>query len=74
MVEVGELNKKNSYIVRWYAMSGWLYGLYAVIIGIVSIFTGEIVTFIMLGFILISLQNIHVTLKEILKVNREKVD
>ncbi|WP_249872765.1 hypothetical protein [Oceanobacillus saliphilus] len=55
-------------------MNGWLYGLYAVIIAIVSIFTGEIVTFVMLGFILISLQNIHSTLKEILKVNKEKID
>ncbi|MGY0693755.1 hypothetical protein ACW2QC_13355 [Virgibacillus sp. FSP13] len=54
-------------------MNGWLYGLYALIIAIVSIFTGEIVTFVMLGFILISLQNIHSTLKEILKVNREEI-
>ena len=53
-------------------MNGWLYGLYALIIAIVSIFTGEIVTFVILGFILISLQNIHSTLKEILKVNRDK--
>jgi hypothetical protein len=53
-------------------MNGWLYSLYALIIAIVSIFTGEIVTFVMLGFILISLQNIHSTLKEILEVNREK--
>jgi len=53
-------------------MNGWLYSLYALIIAIVSIFTGEIVTFVMLGFILISLQNIHATLKELLKVNREK--
>ncbi|WP_185807821.1 hypothetical protein [Lysinibacillus telephonicus] len=55
-------------------MKGWIYGLYAVILAIVSIFTGEIVTFIMLGFILISLLNIHSTLKEILKVNKEKID
>ena len=55
-------------------MNSWLYGLYALIIAIVSIFTGEIVTFVMLGFILISLQNIHSTLKQILKVNREKTD
>lgn len=55
-------------------MQGWLYGLYALIIAIISIFTGELVTFIMLGFILICLQNIHSTLKEILKVNTEKID
>ncbi|MFE0504314.1 hypothetical protein ACWF7H_02880 [Peribacillus butanolivorans] len=54
-------------------MKGWLYGLYALLIAIVSIFTGELVTFIMLGFILISLQNIHSTLKDILKVNKEKI-
>jgi len=55
-------------------MKGWLYGLYALIIAIFSMFTGELVTFIMLGFILISLQNIHSTLKEILKVNKKKID
>ena len=55
-------------------MKGWLYGLYAIILAIVSIFTGELVTYIMLGFILMSLQNIHSTLKEILKVNKEKID
>ncbi|MGW6380706.1 hypothetical protein [Peribacillus butanolivorans] len=54
-------------------MKGWLYGLYALLIAIVSIFTGELVTFIMLSFILISLQNIHSTLKDILKVNKEKI-
>ena len=53
-------------------MNNWLYGLFAVALAVVSIFTGEIVTFVMLGFILISLQNIHTTLKKILKVNREK--
>jgi hypothetical protein len=53
-------------------MNNWLYVLYAIIIAIVSVFTGEIVTFIMLGFILLTLQNIHSTLKELLKVNREK--
>ncbi|MFC3041478.1 hypothetical protein ACFOGI_14615 [Virgibacillus xinjiangensis] len=52
-------------------MNNWLYGLYAAILAIVSIFTGEMITFVMLGFILISLQNIHATLKEILKANRE---
>lgn len=55
-------------------MNSWLYGLYALIIAIISIFTGEIVTFVMLGFILLSLQNIHSTLKEIVKVNKEKND
>lgn len=53
-------------------MKEWLYVLYAIAIGVISIITGEIVTFIMLGFILISLQNIHNVLKEILRVNREK--
>lgn len=55
-------------------MSGWLYGLYALVIAIVSIFTGELVTFVMLGFILISLQNIHSTLKDILRVTKGKMD
>ncbi|MCK1999622.1 hypothetical protein MPH47_20760 [Psychrobacillus psychrodurans] len=54
-------------------MKGYLYGVYALIIAIVSMFTGEIVTFIMLGFILISLQNIHSTLKKILEVKQKKI-
>ena len=54
-------------------MKGWLYSLYALVLALVSVFTGELVTFVMLGFILICLQNIHSTLKEILKVKREKV-
>ena len=48
----GVLKMKN----KWY-------GLYAALLGIVSIFTGEIVTFVMLGFILIALININTTLK-----------
>lgn len=55
-------------------MKSWIYGVYALLIAILSVFTGEIVTFIMLGFILISLQNIHSTLKEILKVNNKRID
>lgn len=55
-------------------MKSYLYGVYALIIAIVSMFTGEIVTFIMLGFILISLQNIHSTLKKILEVNQKKIN
>ncbi|MBO1001338.1 hypothetical protein ACFSKI_14870 [Pseudogracilibacillus auburnensis] len=52
-------------------MNNWAYVLYAVILAIVSIITKEIVTFIMLGFILISLQNIHKTLKDIVKAKQE---
>ncbi len=53
-------------------MNNWYYILYAIILAIVSIVTGEIVTFIMLGLILVSLQNIHRTLKDILSVHEEK--
>jgi hypothetical protein len=45
-------------------MSNRWYSLYFVILGIASFFTGEIVTFIMLGFILLSLNNINNTLKK----------
>ncbi|MFG6115403.1 hypothetical protein ACGTN9_09440 [Halobacillus sp. MO56] len=40
---------------------------YMLLLGIVAIFTGEIVTFIMLGFVLITLNNIHTTLKKFIK-------
>jgi hypothetical protein len=43
-----------------------------VVLGIVSLYTHEVVTFIMLGVILISLNNIHTSLKELVKVNKER--
>lgn len=53
--------------------SKW-YGLYAMMLGIVSFFTGEIVTFIMLGFILIALMNINTTLKMNVKKDCDQSD
>lgn len=50
-------------------MSNWTNTLYALILGIVAFFTGEIVTFIMLGFILMALININTTLKRIYEKN-----
>ncbi len=55
-------------------MNNWLYTEYLVVIGIISFITGEIVTFVMLGIILITLNNIHATLKDILRVQKEKVN
>lgn len=52
-------------------MNYWLYGLYALILGAVSIYTGEIITFIMLGFILIALVNINRTLRGIYEKDKE---
>nr|WP_088035268.1 hypothetical protein [Evansella clarkii] len=52
-------------------MQGILYGIYGAIIAFIAFFTGEIVTFLMLGIILMTLHNIHSTLKEMLKVNKE---
>lgn len=49
-----------------------LHILYAVVLAVVSFFTGEIITFIMLGFILMALMTIHETLKKILKKMGEK--
>ena len=53
-------------------MGSWFYYLYALILGVVSWFTGEIVTFVMLGIILISLNNINSTLKKIYNQNKER--
>lgn len=53
-------------------MNNWLYSLYAIILAIVSIYTGEIVTFVMLGFILMSLHNINSTLKKMVEANHTK--
>lgn len=53
-------------------MKNWLYTFYFFVLGIISLITREVVTFVMLGIILISLTNIHSTLKEILKENKGK--
>lgn len=55
-------------------MKNWLYTVYLFVLGVISFYTQEIVTFIMLGIILITLTNIHSTLKEILKVNKDKMN
>lgn len=52
-------------------MSNWWYGFYFLILGVLSFFTGEVVTFIMLGFILLSLNNINNTLKKKYKINKK---
>ncbi|MFD2680353.1 hypothetical protein [Bacillus seohaeanensis] len=53
-------------------MNNWWYGFYFLVLGIIAFFTREFVTFIMLGFILLSLNNINATLKKIYQVNKEK--
>ena len=53
-------------------MQNWLYGIYALALGVLAYITGELVTFIMLGFILISLININTTLKRIYEQRRAK--
>ncbi|MCV9884357.1 hypothetical protein [Metabacillus halosaccharovorans] len=55
-------------------MSNWWYGFYFLILGVLSFFTGEVVTFVMLGFILLSLNNINNTLKKIYKINKKDVN
>ncbi|MCV9884378.1 hypothetical protein [Metabacillus halosaccharovorans] len=52
-------------------MNNWWYSFYFLILGVIAFFTGEIITFIMLGFILLSLNNINNTLKKIYKVNQQ---
>ncbi|MGM7700592.1 hypothetical protein ACSVDE_02640 [Pseudalkalibacillus sp. Hm43] len=47
------------------------YILYFFILAIVSWFTAEVVTFIMLGLILITLENIHTTLKKAFNMRDE---
>jgi hypothetical protein len=47
--------------------NGYLNGLYAVFLAAVSVFTGEIITFIMLGFVFMALLNINSTLHKILE-------
>ena len=52
-------------------MKNWLNTLYLFILGIISFITQEVVTFVMLGIILIALNNIHSTLKEVLKMKKD---
>lgn len=46
-------------------MKIFLYCMYAGILGVISFFTHEIVAFVLLGFILIALNNVLTVLKEI---------
>lgn len=53
-------------------MGNFVYILYALILGVVSLFTGEIVTFALLGVIIIALNNINSTLNKIYLQNKER--
>lgn len=53
-------------------MKNWLNTLYLFVLGVISFITQEVVTFVMLGIILISLNNIHLTLKKILEVKKKE--
>ena len=55
-------------------MKNWLNTLYLFVLGVISFITQEVVTFIMLGIILITLNNIHSTLKEILRIKKDKIN
>ncbi len=50
----------------------WMYRVFFIIIGAVSFFTGEIITFVMLLFIFFILNDIHQTLQQIYIQNKEK--
>ncbi|WP_318509680.1 hypothetical protein [Bacillus sp. T3] len=51
-------------------MKNMMNTVYLFVLGIVAVYTKELVTFIMLGVILIALNNINGTLKEILEVQK----
>lgn len=55
-------------------MNNWVYSIYALALGVLAFFTGEIVTFVMLGFILLSLNNINTNLKKMSKASNDKID
>ncbi|GAA0309265.1 hypothetical protein GGQ92_001238 [Gracilibacillus halotolerans] len=51
------------------------YVIYVIILGLLAFYTGEIVTFIMLGIVLLALQNILKVLKEILhELRTERIE
>lgn len=49
-------------------------GIYIFILGFLAYFTGEIVTFVMLGIIVIALTNIHSLLKELIAMKKEEIN
>lgn len=53
-------------------MNNTLSIIFVVVLGIYAFFTGEVVTFVMLGIILLSLNNINATLKKIYLQNKQK--
>lgn len=54
-------------------MLNWWYRISFIILGVLSFFTGEIVTFFMLWFIFLGLTSINITLKKIYDQNNEKL-
>lgn len=54
-------------------MLNWWYRISFIILGVLSFFTGEIVTFFMLWFIFLGLTSINITLKKIYVQNNEKL-
>lgn len=54
-------------------MLNWWYRISFIILGFLSFFTGEIVTFFMLWFIFLGLTSINITLKKIYVQNNEKL-
>lgn len=52
-------------------MNNWWYTFFMIVLGIVGIFTGEIITFIMLGFILVALININTNIKKLIEQKHE---
>lgn len=52
-------------------MNNVFYSVFFIFLGIVALFTGEVITFVMLGFILVALQNINHTLKKLVHKEQE---
>ena len=57
-----------------YELNNWMNGIYIFVLGFLAFFTEEIVTFIMLGIILIALTNIQSMLKELLIMKKEEMN
>lgn len=54
-------------------MNNVLLVIYAIVLAVISVFTGEIITFIMLGLVLIALVNISRSLKQLIELQKEKI-
>lgn len=63
-------NKRNKFIKQGVFLLWYIFG--TLVLGAAAFFTGEIVTFAMLGIVLIALNNINMNLKKLIQIKESE--